>query len=102
MITEAPNFSARRGPMMRPRISLPLPGANGTTMETGRPGQSWAAAGRGADMSADMSARMAANILMAGIGSSLRENGFRLRGFQSAVMLAALMIGHHFSISAFW
>jgi len=31
--------------MMRPRISLPLPVANGTTMVTGRAGQSCAAAG---------------------------------------------------------
>src|SRR5258708_5127539 len=44
-ITVAPKFSPRRGPMIRPRISLPLPAANGTTMVTGRTGQSSATAG---------------------------------------------------------
>jgi hypothetical protein len=34
--------------MIRPRISLPLPAANGTTMVTGRTGQSCAAAGAAA------------------------------------------------------
>ena len=45
--------------MMRPRISLPLPAANGTTMVTGRTGQSCAAAGISVEMS------MAAIILRA-------------------------------------
>jgi len=54
--------------MMRARISLPLPGANGTTMVTGRPANPG-----GSRKSADMSARTAANILMAGMGSSLAK-----------------------------
>ena len=36
--------------MMRPRISLPLPAANGTTMVTGRAGQSCATAGTAANV----------------------------------------------------
>jgi hypothetical protein len=52
--------------MIRPRISLPLPAANGTTMVTGRVGQSWAAAGAVAE-SVATSAAKAAIILMAGM-----------------------------------
>src|SRR5260370_34724754 len=70
-ITDAPRFSAMRGPIIRPKISLPLPVANGTTMVSGRAGQSWAAAGAVAAVSsttnAEMSVTMAAIILMAGM-----------------------------------
>ncbi len=51
--------------MIRPKISLPLPAANGTTMVTGRAGQSWAAAGAVAVKSATMV--MAAIIPMVGM-----------------------------------
>jgi hypothetical protein len=78
--------------MIRPKISLPLPAANGTTMVTGRAGQSSAAAGASTAADAVMQLAMATIILRSGMVSS----------FQSAVILAALMIGHHFSISAFW
>src|SRR4029077_355864 len=39
-----PSVSERRRPRMRPSTSVPPPGANGTTMVTGRAGQLWAAA----------------------------------------------------------
>src|ERR1700692_4441874 len=64
-IIDVPRFSAMRGPMIRPRISLPLPAANGTTMVTGRVGQSWAAAG--ATMKAATHAAMAAIVLTPGM-----------------------------------
>jgi hypothetical protein len=50
--------------MCPPRISLPLPAANGTTMVTGRAGQSCAAAGAVA-WRVTTSAAKAAIILMA-------------------------------------
>ncbi len=40
-----PKVSDRRRPMMRPSTSVPPPAANGTTMVTGRFGQSSAGAG---------------------------------------------------------
>ena len=49
--------------MIRPRISLPLPAANGTTMVTGRAGQSCAAAGA----AASTSVARAAIILVSGM-----------------------------------
>jgi hypothetical protein len=110
--------------MIRPRISLPLPAANGTTMVTGRVGQSCAAAGAAASMSAvmapiDLVAGIVPPVVLTALSGKV-ASGFLFRKcdtakmlerflfpiyvkpYQSAVMLAALMIGHHFSISAFW
>src|SRR5438105_3166206 len=64
-ITGLPRCSAMRGARMRPRISLDAPAANGTTMVSGRVGQSWAVAELAAPTSA---AAVAATILILRMG----------------------------------
>src|SRR5438034_3489241 len=64
-ITGLPRCSAMRGARIRPRISLDAPAANGTTMVSGRVGQSWAVAELAAPMSA---AAVAATILILRMG----------------------------------